>query len=169
MEFRIGIHLGDVMVEGERIYGDGVNIAARLEGLAEPGGICISGEIQGQVRHKLDLDCEDLGTREVKNIPEQLNAALLMNQAQVELHKRGAPIILQRHDEFLLEIPEAQLDRWVETLSEVMERPVPELGGAIFPIDISVGKNYGSYHPETNPDGMRELSELPGRGRKALS
>ncbi|MBW2291724.1 MAG: tetratricopeptide repeat protein [Deltaproteobacteria bacterium] len=68
MEFRVGVHLGDVSVEGERIYGDGVNIAARLEGLAEPGGICISAEIHGQVRQKLDLGYEDLGEQEVKNI-----------------------------------------------------------------------------------------------------
>jgi class 3 adenylate cyclase/TolB-like protein len=74
MEFRIGVHLGDVMVEGERIYGDGVNIAARLEGLAEPGGICISGAVQEQVRHKLELAYEDLGEQEVKNIPEPIRA-----------------------------------------------------------------------------------------------
>src|SRR5215510_14854355 len=55
MEFRIGINLGDVIVEGERIYGDGVNIAARVEGLAEPGGICISGAVYEQVKSKLAL------------------------------------------------------------------------------------------------------------------
>jgi TolB-like protein/class 3 adenylate cyclase/Tfp pilus assembly protein PilF len=69
MEFRIGVHLGDVAVEGERIYGSGVNIAARLEGLAEPGGICISATVHDQVESKLDLLCEDLGEQELKNIP----------------------------------------------------------------------------------------------------
>jgi adenylate cyclase len=70
LRFRIGIHLGEVMVEGERIFGDGVNIAARLEGLAEPGGICISGMVHEQVRKKLELGFEDIGPQSVKNIPD---------------------------------------------------------------------------------------------------
>src|SRR5713101_8283615 len=70
MEFRIGINLGDVIVEGERIYGDGVNIAARLEGLAEAGGLCISGTVYDQVKTKLSLDYEELGAQAVKNIAE---------------------------------------------------------------------------------------------------
>ncbi|MDH3285940.1 MAG: adenylate/guanylate cyclase domain-containing protein, partial [Acidobacteriota bacterium] len=70
LEFRIGVHLGDVMVEGEQIYGDGVNIAARIEGLAEPGGISVSAAIHEQVRHKLDLRFVDQGAQRVKNIPE---------------------------------------------------------------------------------------------------
>jgi adenylate cyclase len=57
MEFRIGINLGDVIVEGEQVYGDGVNIAARLESLAEPGGICISGTAYDQVEGKLKFAC----------------------------------------------------------------------------------------------------------------
>ena len=68
MEFRIGINVGDVIVEGERIYGDGVNIAARLEGLAEAGGICISGIVYDQVETKLALGYEYLGEQTVKNI-----------------------------------------------------------------------------------------------------
>ncbi len=65
IEFRIGINLGDVIVEGDDIYGDGVNVAARLEGLAEPGGICLRRAVRNQVRDKLDLDFEDLGEIEV--------------------------------------------------------------------------------------------------------
>lgn len=68
MEFRIGINLGDVIVEEDRIYGDGVNIAARLEGLARPGGICISGSAYEQIRSKLSLGYEDIGEHTVKNI-----------------------------------------------------------------------------------------------------
>ena len=70
MEFRIGINLGDVIEEGVRIYGDGVNIAARVEGLAEGGGICISGTAYDQVKNKLNLDYEYLGEHAVKNIVE---------------------------------------------------------------------------------------------------
>jgi adenylate cyclase len=66
MEFRIGVNLGDVMVEGEQIYGDGVNVAARLESLADPGGICISGTAHDQVRDKLALAYEDAGEQVVK-------------------------------------------------------------------------------------------------------
>ena len=73
MAFRIGIHLGDVLVEGERIYGDGVNIAARLEALASPGGICISAPVHDQVKNKLAARFEDLGEQNVKNIPDPVH------------------------------------------------------------------------------------------------
>jgi len=74
MEFRIGINLGDVMVEGERIYGDGVNIAARVEGLAEGGGICISGTVFEHIKGKVSVSFEDLGPQQVKNIAEPIRA-----------------------------------------------------------------------------------------------
>jgi adenylate cyclase len=70
MEFRIGVNLGDVMVEGEQIYGDGVNVAARLESLAEPGGVCISDTLHAQIRNKLPLTYLDCGEQRVKNIAE---------------------------------------------------------------------------------------------------
>jgi adenylate cyclase len=70
MEFRIGVHLGAVMVEGERIYGEGINIAARLQQLADPGAVCVSASLWDQVRHKLGLSEEDLGEQALKNIPE---------------------------------------------------------------------------------------------------
>ena len=68
MEFRIGINAGDVVEEENRIYGDGVNIAARIEYLAESGGICISGSVYDQVENKLDLRYEYMGEQAVKNI-----------------------------------------------------------------------------------------------------
>jgi TolB-like protein/class 3 adenylate cyclase len=74
INLRIGVHLGDVMVEGEDIYGDGVNIAARLEGLSQPGGICISQQAFDQIETKLDLKYEDLGDQRVKNIARPVHA-----------------------------------------------------------------------------------------------
>jgi adenylate cyclase len=68
MEFRIGINLGDVIEKDERIYGDGVNIASRIEALAEGGGICISGSTYEQVELKLPLNYEDMGSHKVKNV-----------------------------------------------------------------------------------------------------
>jgi class 3 adenylate cyclase len=70
MEYRWGVHLGDLLVEGGRIYGDGVNIAARLERLAEPGGICVSSTVHEKVRRSSALAFEDLGERALRNIPE---------------------------------------------------------------------------------------------------
>src|SRR5229473_8663887 len=78
MEFRIGVNLGDVMVDGEQIYGDGVNVAARLESLAEPGGICISGSVHEQIRNKLALTYEDFGAQSVKNIAEPVRVFRIM-------------------------------------------------------------------------------------------
>ena len=74
MEFRIGINLGDVIEEKDTIYGDGVNIAARLEGLAEAGGICISGSAYEQIENKLPLRYDYLGEHEVKNIAKPVRA-----------------------------------------------------------------------------------------------
>ena len=72
LQFRIGINLGDVIVEGEDIHGDGVNIAARLESLAEPSGICLSDDAYRQVRGKIEAEFEDLGERDLKNVAEPI-------------------------------------------------------------------------------------------------
>jgi len=74
MRFRIGVHVGDVMVDGANLLGDGVNIAARLEGLAEPGAICVSAVVRDQVGNKLAVMFTDLGEQHVKNIPEAIRA-----------------------------------------------------------------------------------------------
>ncbi len=78
MEFRIGVNSGDVIVDGEQIYGDGVNVAARLESLADPGGICISGTAHDQLGNKLGLGYEDLGEQAVKNIAKPVRVLRVM-------------------------------------------------------------------------------------------
>jgi TolB-like protein len=74
MLFRIGINLGEVLIDGDDILGDGVNIAARLEGIAEPGGICVSDDVYRQVSGKLDVSFEDMGSQQLKNIARPVHA-----------------------------------------------------------------------------------------------
>ena len=74
IEFRIGIHQGDVVAEDGDIFGDGVNVAARLEGLAEPGGICVSARVQEDAAGKLDLTFADMGDQALKNITRPVRA-----------------------------------------------------------------------------------------------
>ena len=91
INFRVGINVGDVMVEGNNLFGDGVNVAARLEGLAEPGGICISGSTFEQVKNKLTIGFEDMGPQEVKNIDEPVSAFRLVPGAVATPAKTSGP------------------------------------------------------------------------------
>jgi len=83
IEFRVGINLGDIVVDGDDILGDGVNIAARLEGITEPGGICISGVVHDQVRGKVEVEFTDVGEQNLRNIAQPVRAyhVLLNKQA----------------------------------------------------------------------------------------
>ena len=85
IRFRIGINLGDIIVDGDDIFGDGVNVAARLEALAEPGGICISRMVRDQIRDKLAYAFEDLGEQSVKNIARPVRVYALRPEAVAEL------------------------------------------------------------------------------------
>ncbi len=91
MAFRIGINLGDVIAEDNRLYGDGVNIAARLEGLAEGGGVCISGTAYDQVDTKLDLAFDDLGEQRVKNIAKPVRVYQLRMDSEMADTPPAAP------------------------------------------------------------------------------
>jgi len=100
MEFRIGINLGDVIEEGDRIYGDGVNIAARLESLADPGGICVSKTAFDQIETKLPLGYEYLGEQPVKNIPKPVGVYRVLMEPRVtvaeEIEKEKAVPLWRR-------------------------------------------------------------------------
>src|SRR6516162_7374109 len=85
IRFRIGINLGDVIAENNDIFGDGINVAARLEALAEPGGICISRTVRDQIRDKLHYSFEDLGEQSVKNIARPVRAYALRPEAVANL------------------------------------------------------------------------------------
>ena len=92
MNFRIGLNVGDVLVDGTNLYGDGVNVAARLESIAQPGGICISGSVFALVKNKLSYGFEDIGPQQVKNIPEPVSAfRLTPGEAPVSAAARAAP------------------------------------------------------------------------------
>ena len=87
MEFRIGVNVGDVVQEEERIYGDGVNIAARVESLSEAGGICISGRAYDQVSNKLGLEYENLGEHQVKNISTPIRVYRVLSYPGAAAHR----------------------------------------------------------------------------------
>lgn len=96
--------------------------------------------------------------RELKNLPMQSGGARVMIRSQVELFRRGVPIVLQHHDSFMVECDEAAVGATVDTLREVMETPV-RIGtrDVALPVDIKVGRNWGRYHKNTNPHGLRKL------------
>jgi adenylate cyclase len=91
IRFRIGINLGDVIAEGGDIFGDGVNVAARLEALAEPGGICVSRMVRDQIRDKLSYPLDDMGEQSVKNIARPVRVYALRPAAIADLPPSGGP------------------------------------------------------------------------------
>lgn len=94
IEFRIGIHVGDIIIDDNDIFGDGVNIAARLEGIAKPGGVCISDDAHRQIRGKVDIPFDDLGEQTLKNIAEPMRAwhMRLTSQTAPAIQSSSSPI-----------------------------------------------------------------------------
>ena len=96
IRLRIGINLGDVIAEGDDIFGDGVNVAARLEALAETGGICVSGTVRDHIRGKLPYPFEDRGEQNVKNIALPMRVYALRPETIAELPPSGLPVAAPR-------------------------------------------------------------------------
>src|SRR6266568_251544 len=90
IEFRVGVHQGDIVVDGDDIFGDGVNVAARLEGLADPGGICVSARVQEDANGRLDLTFDDLGEQSLKNIARSVRV-FRVRLATAESTPTGSP------------------------------------------------------------------------------
>src|SRR6516162_3418540 len=133
LELRIGINLGDVIVDGDDIFGDGVNIAARLESLARPGTVCISQTVYDQVRNKLDLDCRPLGAHRVKNIAEPVRAyAVGLPAAASRSRRRWRPLAAVAGAATLTV---ASLAVWL--LYDRSGRELPWLGGASKPPEVA--------------------------------
>jgi len=146
MEFRIGVHLGDVMVEGDRIYGEGINIAARLEQLADPGAICVSAPVWDLVRHKLGLSEEDLGDQALKNIRDPVRVYQIRpgEQAARSTATRRSPdavpgrALLARPDVAVIVVPTV----WIVYVATVFE--------ILFMISPFALYYYAAYGPSLN-------------------
>ena len=96
IEYRVGIHQGDVITEAGDIFGDGVNVAARLEALAEPGGICVSGRVQEDAHGKLDVSFEDMGEQQLKNISRPIRVYRVVSNCQAGVRNRNSGFLSRR-------------------------------------------------------------------------
>lgn len=152
MEFRIGINLGDVIADGDRIYGDGVNIAARLEGLAEPGGICISRTAYDQIEDKLPFGYEYLGEKQVKNLSRPVHAYKVLveqedsKQFAEEQGEGGKREPLEEQDRPKSEPVESQAYRDREGFRRHLRAYVGVIG-FLFVINLITGGRYWFYWP----------------------
>jgi TolB-like protein/tetratricopeptide (TPR) repeat protein len=134
MQFRIGINLGDILIEGEDILGDGVNVAARLEGIAEPGGICISSSAYDQVRGKVPVDFTDLGEQALKNIVRPIRAYSVGVNAGA--HRAAAlPALAPRLSMVVLPFAniggDPEQEYFVDGVTESLTTDMSRIGGAL--------------------------------------
>jgi TolB-like protein/class 3 adenylate cyclase len=136
LAFRVGINIGDVIVEAHDIFGDGVNIAARLEGIAEPGGICISSSAYDQVLGKVAVEFADLGERSLKNIARPVRVyAVVPEGAGAGMHKAGTRSLSAPHLSIVV-LPFANLggnpeqDYFVDGITESLTTDLSRIGGS---------------------------------------
>src|SRR5215510_5197395 len=131
ISFRIGINIGDIIIEGDDIFGDGVNVAARLEGIAEPGGICISSSAYEQVRGKVPVEFTDLGEQTLKNIARPVRAYAV--GPSTNTHRPAPPPSSAPHLSLVVRSVElGQRDCcWQQVLSlrEIARALFPKMGG----------------------------------------
>ena len=154
MEFRIGINVGDVISQGERLYGDGVNIAARLEALSDAGGICISGTVYDQVNNKTGLPLEFIGARQVKNIAKPIRAyKVLLSQES----KRMNGFLTQEASTFQDEAANKQLSG--SAMLQLPDRP----SIAVLPLVImGQGTDQDYFSDGLTEDIITDLSKISG-------
>jgi adenylate cyclase len=177
MEFRIGVNLGDVIEDEDRVYGDGVNIAARLEGLADGGGICISGTAFDQVKNKVSVGYQYLGEQRVKNIPDPVRAYKVLMEAasagQVIRERRRRAKRWQWALAAGVVLAAGALALWnfyfrplpIEPASiEKMAYPLPDKPSiAVLPfVNMSSNREYDSLADSLSENIIYALSYLPG-------
>ena len=174
MQFRIGINLGDVIAEGYRIYGDGVNVAARIESLAEAGGICLSRSAYDQVKRKIDIKYDYLGEHEVKNIDDPVRIyRVLMDSIPDNFIQKKRPKGLGSLEEksspmlgkpsiavlpFLDLSPESDQGYFVDGLSEEI------LNGLAQIADLSVTGRTSSFSFKDSNKTVQEIAGILGVG-----
>jgi len=185
VKFRIGINLGDVIAESGDIFGDGVNIAARLEALAEPGGICVSGVVRDQIRDKLPFLLEDLGKQNVKNIARPVQVFALRPEAIADLPASNMPTATPRRRRIVAASiaaaiavvlalgvsaswlwPTAKSSRTAETVAttSVLQALVaPRLSIVVLPFaDLSVARDQQYFVDGVTGDLTTDLSRMAG-------
>jgi len=180
MEFRIGVNLGDVIEEEGRIYGDGINIAARVEAMAEAGGICVSGRAYDQVENKLGLEYENLGEHQVKNITRPIRVFRVLSFPGAAAHRvvRAKKTLGRRWRRIALSVAAAGVVAIVvfgilqfymrrpsvESASvEKMGLPLPDMPSlAVLPfVDMSKNKEYEYLSDGITEDIITTLSKIP--------
>jgi TolB-like protein/class 3 adenylate cyclase/Flp pilus assembly protein TadD len=151
MEFRIGVNLGDVLVDGEQIYGDGVNVAARLQTLAAPGGICISDSVYGQIKNKIALAYENVGAQRVKNIAEPVRVwRIILNGPAPRSHlSRSIPRRYRRAG--LLSLPGLAIVGLTILLAQYVSFRPPRTSASIAPLP----------KPPIAPQNIPSIAVLP--------
>jgi adenylate cyclase len=151
LELRIGVNLGDIIVDGDDIFGDGVNIAARLEALAKPGTVCISQTVYDQVRNKLDLEYRPLGSHRVKNIADPVRAYAVGAPAAEPQSKRQWRLLAAAAGAVAAVV--AGLVMW--TLHDGLGWELPGLGGTPKPVEVA------SLAAPTRLAGRPSIAVLP--------
>jgi class 3 adenylate cyclase len=136
MQFRIGINQGDVLFDENRIYGDGINIAARLEGICEPGGVCISGKVYEEIKGRFEIQYDDIGDQTLKNISQPVRA--------YRITVSGAPAKETKHG------VASRLPYWAVAATVLA---VAVLGGAVA---LLVSRDWSPVRPQIAGSGMQE-------------
>lgn len=162
MRLRIGLNIGDVIVQDDALFGNGVNVAARLEGLADPGGVCVSGSVRDEARGKVDFGFEDLGEHSVKNIPEPVRCYRVVDSAMAAApsaenrgHRRNTRRLLLGGIAILLAV--AGLALW-QAADRPEYAPVP-VGSMAFPLPDKPSLAVLPFRSGADDDGQSEFAE----------
>ena len=163
LKFRMAVHLGDIIDDGKDIYGEGINIASRLEGIAEPGGICISGDVYNQVQNRVHAEYEDLGQQEIKNVAKPVQAfAVRFEKLEIPREKTGSPLTAKKASLAVLPLDNMSDDPQQGTFCDgITEDLITSLSRIKF-LDV-IARNSTFAYKRTSPDVRKVALELDAR------